>query len=466
METKTQKLIHSFGALADLGQEVADTGDFMEMVRTSLHLLLGTLAIRRGAIIECPTHLLPEDKSTNLLAVWGIGEDYHPQFDVEEVDREVFLNVTDGAIEVLGSVQSPKSKVQSQIRTGSGSDRVETQNRTGSGSDRVEDSTSTTSDTSSVFFDRYAAELAQQGIDLIIPMAVRGELTGLVLLGGKASGEPFTDDDLEVIKSMVRHIGVGIHTHRLLGEIKQQAVENRRLYEDLRAIYRDTVRAFAAAIDIKDKYTQGHSERVGKYSEIIARELGFGEEEIEGMAIAGYLHDVGKLVVERDIINAPYRIDAKQSKELNRHPAAGFEILSPIHHPYADIPLMAKYHHERMDGRGYPDGLTDLQIPLGAKIVTLADSFDAMTTDRPYKTRRTFDEVIVDLRRNTRSQFDPVVVAAFCRALLKELNGETKERRFLKMLGKNYLEATKDIPLLKELLAELDPNTQTAAARG
>jgi hypothetical protein len=451
MESNTQKLIHSFGALADLGQEVADTGDFMEMVRTSLHLLLGTLAIRRGAIIECPTHLLPEDKSTNLLAVWGLGEDYQPRFDIEDADRETFLNVTDGALLVSALVQSPKSKVQSQ-------------NRTGSGSDRVEDAINLTSDTSPIFFRRYATELAQQGMELIIPMVVRGELTGFVLLGGKASGKPFTADDLEVIKSMVRHIGVGIHTHRLLGEVKQQAIENRRLYEDLRAIYRDTVQAFAAAIDIKDKYTQGHSQRVGKYSEIIARELGFGEQEVEGMAIAGYLHDVGKLVVERDIINAPYRIDAKQSSELNRHPAAGFEILSPIHHPYADIPLMAKYHHERMDGRGYPDGLTDLQIPLGAKIVTLADSFDAMTTNRPYKTRRTFDEVILDLRQNTGSQFDPIVVAAFCRALLKELNGETKERRFHKMLGKNYLDAPKDIPLLKELLAELDPNTQSAVA--
>src|SRR6266542_1976688 len=115
-----------------------------------------------------------------------------------------------------------------------------------------------------------------------------------------------------------------------------------------------------------------------------------------------------------------------------------------------------------MDGRGYPDGLTDKHIPLGAKIVTVADSFDAMTTDRPYKRRRTFDEVIIDLRHNTGSQFDPVVVAAFCRALLKELNGETKERRFLKILGKNYLDAEKDITLLKELLTELDPNAQAA----
>ncbi len=419
MEPKTQKLIHSFGALADLGQEVADTGDFIEMVRTSLHLLLGTLAIRRGAVVECPRH----QEATNPLALWGLSEDYRARFLVEESERQAFLNSADRTLQI--DLADPLF---------------------------------------ASFLARHGAELRAQEIQLLVPMIVRGNLTGLVLLGGKASGEPFTVEDVDVIRSMVRHIGVGIHTHRLLGEVKQQAEENRRLYYDLRAIYRDTVRAFAAAIDIKDKYTQGHSERVGKYSEIIAREMGWGEEEVEGMAIAGYLHDVGKLVVERDIINAPYRIDAKQSSELNRHPAAGFEILSPIHHPYADIPLMAKYHHERMDGHGYPDGLTDTQIPIGAKIVCLADSFDAMTTDRPYKTRRNFDDVIRDFRRNTGTQFDPIVVTAFCRALLKELNGETKERRFLKMLGKNYLDAEKDAPLLKQLLSELEPPAQSAAA--
>jgi hypothetical protein len=411
METNTQKLIHSFGALADLGQEIADSADFMEMVRTSLHLLLGTLAIRRGAVLEVPAHL----ERTNCLATWGLSPDYGVNYLIDADTKEALVNSVDGVLKLDEEDAGNRYQALQGLRT--------------------------------------------QEITLIIPMAVHGQLTGLVALGGKASGEPFSPDDLEVVQAMVRHIGVGIHTHRLLAEVKQQAEDNRRLYFDLRAIYRDTVRAFAAAIDIKDKYTQGHSERVGKYSEIIAREMGWGEEEVEGMAIAGYLHDVGKLVVERDIINAPYKINAKESSELNRHPGAGFDILSPIHHPYADIPLMAKYHHERMDGRGYPDGLTDLQIPLGAKIVTLADSFDAMTTDRPYKTRRTFAEVIVDLRQNTGSQFDPVVVQAFCRALQKELNGETTERKFRKMLGKNYLDPERDKPLIVELLSELDAST-------
>jgi HD-GYP domain-containing protein (c-di-GMP phosphodiesterase class II) len=97
-------------------------------------------------------------------------------------------------------------------------------------------------------------------------------------------------------------------------------------------------RLFAAAIDIKDKYTQGHSERVGPLQRDHRTELGWSEEEVEGIQIAGILHDVGKLFVERDIINAPYQIDASNPASLNRHPAAGYEILRPINHPYADIP--------------------------------------------------------------------------------------------------------------------------------
>ena len=407
MEPSTQKLIHTFGALADLGQEIAGTGDFTEMVRTSMHLLLGTLALRRGAVVECsgPGPL-------RCVAIWGLGDQALSGFEIDEPQMESFLGG-----EICESLV-----------------------------------TSTTN----LFLNKYRDQLTKEGIELVVPMIVRGEVTGLVLLGGKASGEQFSNDDFETIRAMVRHIGVGIHTHRLLEQLAQRAEENRRLYDELRAIYRDTVRAFAAAIDIKDKYTQGHSERVGRYSEIIAREMGWSEEEVEGIQIAGYLHDIGKLIVDRDIINAPYRIDAKNSSELNRHPSAGYEILAPIRHPYADIPLMAKHHHERLDGRGYPDGLTDQQIPIGAKIVALADSFDAMTTDRPYKRRRSFEDVVIDLRENSGKQFDGNVVAAFARAILKEVKGETKERRITKMLGKPYLEGEHVETLLTDLIMDLD----------
>jgi HD-GYP domain-containing protein (c-di-GMP phosphodiesterase class II) len=414
MEPSTQKLIHTFGALADLGQEIAGTGDFNEMVRTSMHMLLGTLALRRGAVVECTP-----GGPLKCAALWGLSDHMFDGFEIDDIEKQSFLQGEASEL-LVKNTAVPNS-----------------------------------------FMGRHRDKLAAEGIELVLPMIVRGEVTGMVLLGGKASGEEFSEDDFETIRAMVRHIGVGIHTHRLLEQLAQRAEENRRVYDELRAIYRDTVRAFAAAIDIKDKYTQGHSERVGKYSEIIAREMGWSEEEVEGIQIAGYLHDFGKLIVDRDIINAPYNIDAKNSSELNRHPAAGYEILSPINHPYADIPLMAKYHHERLDGRGYPDGLTDEQIPLGAKIVSLADSFDAMTTDRPYRRRRSFEDVVRDLRENSGKQFDGKVVAAFARAMLKEVNGEAKERRITKMLGKGYLEGEQVPTLLKDLISDLKAGPQT-----
>ena len=105
-----------------------------------------------------------------------------------------------------------------------------------------------------------------------------------------------------------------------------------------------------------------------------------------------------------------FRINAKESAELNKHPAVGYEILQPIHHPYTDVPLAAKYHHERLDGRGYPDGLYDREIPFIAKVVNLADSFDTMTTDRPYKARRPAKDVVEDLKVNAGKQFAPELV--------------------------------------------------------
>jgi hypothetical protein len=417
MRETMQRLLHTFAALADLSQEIANTSDFQEMVRTSLHLLLGTLAIRRGAVAEYDRNR----QVLKFIATRGMGASMQDDLALDAADVEGLRQVR-----FCGVASSEEAAIS--------------------------------------FVERYRGFLQTQRIDMIVPLVVRNEPVGLVLLGEKASGEPFTGDDRDVVCSMARHIGVGIHTHRLLAELEQQAEENRRLYDGMRAIYKDTVRAFAAAIDSKDKYTHGHSERVGKYSEIIAREMGWSEEEVEGISVAGYLHDVGKLVVERDILNAPYKIDAKKSSELNRHPAAGYEILQPIRHHYADISLMARHHHERIDGRGYPDGLKGDEIPMGAKIITLADSFDAMTTDRPYKTRRSIEDVIEDLRRNTGKQFAPEVVTSFCRALLKEINGETRTRPIIKMLGKGYIDPERVMPLLTGLIADLESGASVYVA--
>lgn len=416
MSEQMRKVLHAFSALADLGEEISETADFEEMALSSLHVVLGALGIRRGAIIEADaeTHTLKPIASRGY-------NDLAPRVVTSTSGRETNGNGSNGHKVHFTNVSQLLERAEDTFR-----------------------------------------DLEPEVIE---PLLVHGELIGVILLGGKASGEAFTQEDRDLVRALGRHIGVGLANHRLIREVESRAAENLRLYDELRGLYRDTVRAFAAAIDCKDKYTQGHSERVGKYSEIIARELGWSEEEIEGIAIAGYLHDIGKLVVDRDIINAPYKIDAKQSSELNRHPAAGYEILKPIQHPYADLPLMARYHHERPDGRGYPEGLCDEQIPLSVKIVSLADSFDAMTTDRPYRRRRVFGEVVADLRRNAGKQFSVEVVVALCRALLKEARGERRPRQMIKLLGKDYLEDASAAAALENVIYELESGMSAAAGQ-
>ena len=295
-----QKLIHTFGALAELGNEVAHKQNFPEMMRTSLHLLLGSLAIMRGGVARFSRYA----HELNMINARGLGDEFPLGLTLCEEDERQFLINGTMPIEVAQAKVLP-------------------------------------------FFQIYDRSFSAKRIELVVPLVVRDEIVGVIFLGEKATGEIYTSYDKEVIGVMARHIGVGIAQRNLMAELERRADENRGLYDNLRLTYKDTVKAFATAIDCKDKYTEGHSVRVGKYSEIIAAELGWGEDEIEGAAVAGYLHDVGKLTVERNIINSPVRINAKESAELNKHPRVGYEILMPIHHPYADVPLAAKYHHER-----------------------------------------------------------------------------------------------------------------------
>jgi HD-GYP domain-containing protein (c-di-GMP phosphodiesterase class II) len=412
MAEHDHKLIHAFGALAELGQEITNKNNFQETIRTSLHLISGALGIMRGAVARFSRF----GHELNMLAIRGLGDDFPLSLSLTLEDERQFLSCG------LTPIDIPQAKVLP-------------------------------------FFQVYDASFERRGLELFVPLVVRDEIVGAIFLGEKATGEAYTNYEKEIVCAMGQHIGVAIAQRNLMAEIERHADENRQLFDEMRSTYHDTVKAFAAAIDCKDKYTEGHSVRVGKFSEIIAMELGWGKDEVEGAAVAGYLHDVGKLTVERKIINAPYRINAKESKELNGHPGVGYEILQPIHHPYTDVPLAAKYHHERLDGRGYPDGLYDREIPYIAKIVTLADSFDAMTTDRPYKARRPAKEVVEDLQRNAGKQFAPELVTAFLGGMLKELQGQDKTKRFRRLLGRDYMEAEGIVETLKYTLNEMAPTT-------
>jgi len=194
--------------------------------------------------------------------------------------------------------------------------------------------------------------------------------------------------------------------------------------EELQTGYVQTVLALAGAIDAKDTYTRGHSERVGVYASRIARELGLDREKIKRVYISGILHDVGKIGIPDAIITKPARLTAEEYEEIKRHPEIGARILEPVQFLSEVVPCV-RHHHEWFDGStsGYPDQLRGDQIPLPSRIILVADTIEAMTSNRPYRKGLPLDVVIRELHKYSGSQFDPAVVEA----LMKLLDDEGDE---------------------------------------
>lgn len=180
----------------------------------------------------------------------------------------------------------------------------------------------------------------------------------------------------------------------------------------LRSLLDELIIAFANAIDAKSPWTRGHSERVTSYALSIAKEMGVGENEREILKIASLLHDIGKLGTYDVVLDKAGPLTQEEWQLVKMHPEKGADILKPIKHLQEIIPII-KHHHERIDGKGYPDGLKDKEIPLLAKILCLADSFDAMTAERPYKPARSREDAISEIKHAKGTQFDSDVVNAF-----------------------------------------------------
>ena len=276
--------------------------------------------------------------------------------------------------------------------------------------------------------------LREMGAELLAPLRFKEELVGVVVLGLKYTGEAYNPGDLELIMVMANFIALGVHNQELFRNLetantalRRKVAENRRLYRNLESIYSDTVRALGAAIDAKDPYTRGHSDRVARIAVAIGRALGLPEREISALRIASHLHDIGKIAVDNSILLKVGRLDQEEMVQIHRHPTVSYDILSNIAFPYPDVALIARHHHEWVDGSGYPDRLGRKDLLPGMKIICLADSFDAMTSDRPYRPALKLKEAVGRIRDGVRVQFDPRVTRAFLEVLRGEVQGEAGE---------------------------------------
>jgi len=184
------------------------------------------------------------------------------------------------------------------------------------------------------------------------------------------------------------------------------SVQNKQLEQ----LNNDLVMSLVSAIEAKDKYTIGHSERVSKYATSLAKKLNLPEEKIEEIRIAGMLHDVGKIGVSDDILNKPDRLSKDEYEEMKRHPSIGSWILNTLNLPESTIDAI-NYHHERYDGKGYPLGLSGNELSLETQLISLSDAYDAMTSERPYRSAMSHEEAIKEIKKASEKQFNPALVA-------------------------------------------------------
>ncbi len=236
---------------------------------------------------------------------------------------------------------------------------------------------------------------------ICVPMCLKEKVIGVLQVLNRTGEIPFNDHDLETLKAVATQA--------------VSAIENARLYENIQKIYLSTIEVLATAIDAKDPYTRGHSRRVTLYSVAIAEQLGLSAKEIESIRYAGLLHDVGKIGISDSIIRKPGRLTDEEYGIIKTHPAIGARILRPVEFLADKIPGVL-HHHEYYDGRGYPDHLAGEDIPLAGRIICVADCFDAMTTNRPYRKGLSVNTVIGELNKLSGKQFDPVCVQAFLKA--------------------------------------------------
>jgi HD-GYP domain-containing protein (c-di-GMP phosphodiesterase class II) len=254
-------------------------------------------------------------------------------------------------------------------------------------------------------FDRLLADAGIESL-LAIPLVSRKKTKGVLLLGS-VRGESFVREDAFAIEKIASQMAV--------------ALDNAGLYEDMRNLFISTVTSLANAIDAKSPWTKGHSERVMRISAELAMEMGLDEGATERVRLGGLLHDIGKIGIIEALLEKPTRLSEDEFPPMRLHPEKGVAILAPIDQLHDVLPGIL-FHHERYDGTGYPKGLKGEAIPLEARIITVADSFDAMVSERPYKKGYSLSQALAELREKAGSQFDPKVVENFCRYVEKRIS--------------------------------------------
>ncbi len=247
-----------------------------------------------------------------------------------------------------------------------------------------------------------------------VPLVSAAGVIGVVVVADDATDRHFGADEVRLLATAANH--------------GASAVANAELYASLQEAYLTTVRSLAAAIDAKDTYTRGHSDRVARLAGLVGEWIGLSHDQLLALELAAYLHDIGKIGIAEGVLRKPGRLDEVETEQMHEHPLIGATILEPVSFPWEITPIV-RHHHERWDGSGYPAGLAGDEIPLLARIMSVADSHEAMVSERPYRAGMSERDALAELRRCAGTQFDERIVHLFCEAMRQRGIDDTSARQ-------------------------------------
>ncbi|OGF52552.1 MAG: hypothetical protein A2044_02340 [Candidatus Firestonebacteria bacterium GWA2_43_8] len=250
-----------------------------------------------------------------------------------------------------------------------------------------------------------APQLLAEGIKSLvcIPLLAKNKVIGILTLYFRYKRE-FSENDRKLMMIFTSHTAI--------------AIENTRLFKNWKEMYINVIKSFATALDEKDNYTKGHSEEVLRYAKDIAIEMGMKESEMELLQYSAILHDIGKIAISDSILKKPAKLTKEEYEIIKKHPVIGSNILGNIEE-FKEVAEIVAHHHERYEGGGYPDGLKKDDIPILSRIISVVDSFEAMTSDRPYRKAMSHAEAVKELEINKNTQFDPSIVDVFIKVITK-----------------------------------------------
>jgi putative nucleotidyltransferase with HDIG domain len=376
--TNLKKLLRTVEALANLGPELTADRDFRQTARTMLSVVMEAASAGEGVL-------------------FSFGE--RPSM-LTSLDAQGFALIPDPALIPLlpRHVQMLSAADGPAILNGSTTDVFLSSN----------------------------GNVAPELFKCVCPLKVRGKLVGAIALGRRPGDALYGEDELDAVALIGSYIALAIQNYTLGQTLQQRVSENLRLLASLHGFYDNALEAFATAIDVKHINIHGHSLRVGRYAQAIGEALGIEPTEVAALRSAGYLHDIGKVAVDKRLFEKASSLDLEESRAMRDHTVVGHQIVSHVQFPWPQIPEIVRWHHERADGSGYPDGLHGDEIPPAVRIIALADSFDAMTNERPYRVRMSVGTALQELIRLTPEKYDPQALHALLIQVRRDAVGSNR----------------------------------------